>query len=61
MDGRTFWILYEAMGLTARPSHTCVDHDHCFVDCPYTESIESLRVAAVEWCKTLQAADTTGH
>ena len=56
LDRHTFWTLYAAMDLHARPGHVCLDHDHCYVDCPYTESVQSIRQAANELLTVLQEA-----
>ena len=60
LDRHTFWILYAALDLQARPGHDCLDADHTYLDCAYVESVQSLRDAAGVLLQHLQAAAEVG-
>ena len=55
LDRHTFWSLYAAMDLAARPGHDCLAEDHCYLDCPHTESVQTIRDAAGALLTALQA------
>jgi hypothetical protein len=52
MERQTFWAIFGALDLRARPSHDCLDYANTCLDCPYVESIQTIREAASAWLTT---------
>ena len=54
LDRLTFWRLYDAMSIPARPGHDCLGADHDSLECAYIESMQSIRDAAGDLLMVLQ-------
>lgn len=54
LDRLSFWRLFDAMSLPVHPGHDCDGADHGRLECPYVESIHSIRAAAGDLLTVLQ-------
>ena len=58
LDRLTFWRLFDAMDIPASPGHDCLAEGHGYLECPHTESVQSLRDAAGDLLMILQGVQS---